>query len=239
MGVRVPDRAVLFVDGNNFYHSLRGAGASAIGNISLAKVSKKLVGPRTWQETRYYIGQVKQHGNHKLYSEQRKYVSRQEKDDARTSFHFGRLEPRTTKNELAEDLDGYLSTLPARIDPQAVASDLATQNGIRGKARSCRLDDQSGPATGHAGPPTGHFRSIDVMGLAVEVQTDDDSLKFYSWLSSSPRTHAWICSRCAASRPPPGGISLPPTRASMLAALRSTSSTLERSRCSTARPPAK
>ena len=40
------DRAVLFVDGNNFYHGLREERVKAIGNVSLAKVSAKIVAPR-------------------------------------------------------------------------------------------------------------------------------------------------------------------------------------------------
>lgn len=110
------DRAVLFVDGNNFYHSLREEGVRAIGNVSLAKVSAKIMAPRTWVATNYYVGQVSQHGNTRLYADQRTYVARQQAADSRVKFKFGRLEPRTTTNELAEVLGAYLASLTVRID---------------------------------------------------------------------------------------------------------------------------
>jgi len=55
----MPDRAVLFVDGNNWFHSLRKAGVDDLFMLDYAKISTKLVGPRVWLATRYYIGQVR------------------------------------------------------------------------------------------------------------------------------------------------------------------------------------
>lgn len=57
------DRAVLFIDGNNWYHSLSELGVGDLGRLDYAKISEKLVGPRTWIGTRYYIGRVQQKGN--------------------------------------------------------------------------------------------------------------------------------------------------------------------------------
>jgi len=54
------DRAILFIDGNNWYHALKDAGLSDLGRLDYAAVSRKLVGPRTWLATRYYIGRVSQ-----------------------------------------------------------------------------------------------------------------------------------------------------------------------------------
>ena len=52
----MPDRAILFIDGNNWYHSLKNGGISQ--DLSYKAVSKKLVGPREWVGTRYYVGQL-------------------------------------------------------------------------------------------------------------------------------------------------------------------------------------
>jgi uncharacterized LabA/DUF88 family protein len=111
---RPPDRAVFFVDGNNWYHGLKHAGVADQKRISLAKIAKKLAGPRTWTEIRYYIGQVPQTGNPRLYAEQRSYLAQQRNLDARFSWHFGRLEQRHEKNQAADDLLAYLAGLSAR-----------------------------------------------------------------------------------------------------------------------------
>ena len=42
------DRAVLFVDGSNWYHSLKSTGLTNPGRLDYRKLSEKLVGPRTW-----------------------------------------------------------------------------------------------------------------------------------------------------------------------------------------------
>jgi len=44
--------AVVFVDGSNWYHSLRAAGVTNIGKLDLARVSRKLVQQRRWKGTR-------------------------------------------------------------------------------------------------------------------------------------------------------------------------------------------
>jgi len=67
----MPDRAVVFVDGNNWYHSLKRIGLTDLGRLNYAAVSSKLIGPREWTRTRYYVGQVQQHGNTRLYADQR------------------------------------------------------------------------------------------------------------------------------------------------------------------------
>ena len=57
------DRAILFIDGSNWYHALRANGVRARGELSYSKISQKLVGPREWVSTRYYIGAMKQDWN--------------------------------------------------------------------------------------------------------------------------------------------------------------------------------
>ena len=119
------DRAVLFVDGNNWYHSLRDIGLTDLARLNYAAISRKLVGPREWLATRYYIGQVQQHGNSRLYAAQRSFVASLQATDRRISVHFGRLESRTGKSEAAEDLLRYLNAMPARIDTRVYKDLLA------------------------------------------------------------------------------------------------------------------
>ena len=65
----MPDRAVLFVDGNNWYHPLVGLGLTRLGRLDYASISEKLTDPRTWIATRYYVGEVHRRGNSCLYAE--------------------------------------------------------------------------------------------------------------------------------------------------------------------------
>jgi uncharacterized LabA/DUF88 family protein len=110
------DRAVLFVDGNNWYHSLQDAGVQDLGRLNYAKISQKLLGPRIWLATRYYIDQVQQQRNTRLYAEQRRFLANLRATDRRISCHLGRLESRLVENDAARELRQYLSRLPLRID---------------------------------------------------------------------------------------------------------------------------
>jgi len=110
------DRAIVFVDGNNWYHSLRELRLRDLGRLDYSAVSRKLLGPRDWIATRYYIGQVQQHGNTQLYSDQRRFLASLQATDRRISCHLGRLEPRTATNEAATELLHYLNSMPVRID---------------------------------------------------------------------------------------------------------------------------
>ena len=121
----MPGRAVLFVDGNNWYHSLGNAGVRDLGRIDYARISKKLVGPRTWIGTRYYIGRVQQRDSGKLYADQRRFLRRLESDDRRISVHLGRLERRVVRSEAASELRRCLAEIPVRIN-QDVFRDLMT-----------------------------------------------------------------------------------------------------------------
>jgi len=112
------DRAVLFVDGNNWYHSLKGLQLSSVGSLDYGKLSRKLVGPRDWTGTRYYIGRVPQQGDQNLYAAQRRFLAGLRATDRRISSHFGRLERRPVDDPGAKALAVYLAKLTTRIDTQ-------------------------------------------------------------------------------------------------------------------------
>lgn len=112
-------RAVIFIDGNNWYHSLRGLGLRNLERLHYGKVSQKLVGPgRSWIATRYYIGQVNQAEVPDQYAAQRRFLSKLMATDRRISHHLGRLETRTVRNPVADELLRRLHRLPTRIDRQ-------------------------------------------------------------------------------------------------------------------------
>jgi len=80
------DRAVLFVDGNNWYHGLRAIGVTNLLELNYATISKKLAGPRMWAETRYYIGRVQQTPlGAQAYADQRRFLARLQRSDSRIS----------------------------------------------------------------------------------------------------------------------------------------------------------
>jgi uncharacterized LabA/DUF88 family protein len=89
------------------------------------KISQKLLGPRDWLGTRYYIGQINQKHSPSLYAQQRSFLAGLQNTDARISVHFGRIEPRTAANDAANELTAYLSGLSTTVDPR-VLSDLTS-----------------------------------------------------------------------------------------------------------------
>lgn len=110
------DRAIVFIDGSNWYHSLKEAGISAPGDIDIGKLSRKLVGPaREWLGSRYYTGRVNQQEAPEVYAKQRRFMSRLT-SDPKVTAHYGRLETRPAKNDLAEELAQYMAALRMRID---------------------------------------------------------------------------------------------------------------------------
>jgi uncharacterized LabA/DUF88 family protein len=113
------DRAVLFIDGNNWYHYLKRSGITNLLRLDYAKISQKLVGPpRDWIGSRYYIGQVDQRQGAQVYADQRKFIDALHKTDSRITVHLGRIEPRETKSEAASELLRYMHALKTKIDPQ-------------------------------------------------------------------------------------------------------------------------
>ena len=111
-----PDRAILFVDGNNWFHALRACRVPRSIDLSYSKISQKLVGPREWIGTRYYIGAVRQEWNAKDYANQRRFLSLIAKDDNRISVHLGRLEAREVINPMADDLLQWLEINGSQLD---------------------------------------------------------------------------------------------------------------------------
>ncbi len=68
-----PERAVLFIDGSNFYHAAKNIGI-ATGELDYQKLAEKLVMNRQLAGIRYYVGQVS--GNLSRRSSQEKFLSR-------------------------------------------------------------------------------------------------------------------------------------------------------------------
>lgn len=114
----MPDRALVFIDGNNWYHALKVLGITDLGRLNYAKISQKLAGPRTWIATRYYIGRVPQTGDSSLYAAQRRFLASLTATDPRITAHLGRLEQRPVEDPAAKKLGFYLANLQTRIDPE-------------------------------------------------------------------------------------------------------------------------
>jgi uncharacterized LabA/DUF88 family protein len=112
-----PERTIVFIDGNNWFHGLVQAGVSDRYMLDYTKISNKIIGARQWVGTRYYIGQVRQEDNREQYADQRSFLARI-CTDKRVKAYFGRLEPRTVQNELAKQLKSYLAGLAVKIDPR-------------------------------------------------------------------------------------------------------------------------
>ena len=148
-GASMPNRAVLFVDGNNWYHGLKARGLTDLGRLNYAKISSKLTGAREWVGTRYYIGRVPQSGDTRLYAAQRHFLATLRATDSRISAHLGRLERRQVDDPAARELRSYLAGLRTRID-QGVFRDLM------------------GIAQAHQGVTAMVEKAVDVM-LAVDV----------------------------------------------------------------------
>lgn len=106
----------MFIDGNNWYHSLRDTGVRDLAALNYAKITQKLLGPRDWLKTRYYIGQVQQYTNMQLYADQRRFLASLRATDARITCHLGRLESYPEKNGAADELLAYLNALQVKID---------------------------------------------------------------------------------------------------------------------------
>ena len=116
-------RAIVFIDGNNWYHALKERGVRDLARLDYRAISEKLSAPRTWLETKYYIGRVTTKQGARLYSEQRRFLSSLEATDSRIRVHLGRLEPRPYDNPAVQELKHYLANLKVRID-QGVYKDL-------------------------------------------------------------------------------------------------------------------
>lgn len=153
------DRAVIFIDGNNWFHGLCDAAVEDRGRLDYKKISEKLVGPRTWLETRYYIGQINQKHNPTLYAQQRSFFAGLETTDPRISIHLGRIEPRIASNEAADDLKAYLAKVQQKMDP-AVFHDLSD------------LAQRHSKATVFVEKAVDVFLAVDLVSLALSDSYD-------------------------------------------------------------------
>lgn len=129
----MPNRAILFIDGSNWYHYVKNCGVVGAGELDYAKISIKLIGPsRQWIGTRYYVGRVNQGEAPTLYADQRRFLSKLCAPDPRITAHLGRLERRRVKSKLAQELKSFLGSLTVRIDPKVFHDlhALATRNAV-------------------------------------------------------------------------------------------------------------
>lgn len=114
------ERAKIFIDGNNWYHGLKAANVADRFNLDYAKISAKLVGPRHWLETRYYIGRADRGWNEKDYANQRSFLARIKNDDPkRITAHLGRLEKQRIDSNLAEKILHLLADPEIRFEDDA------------------------------------------------------------------------------------------------------------------------
>ena len=106
-------KAVVFIDGNNFYHGMKSVGVSSM-ELDYGLFSQKLVGMREWVETRYYVGQVRQEGDLTRYQNQRRFLHRLDGFDC-VNYYLGRVESRPA-TEGAKKLNRWLRALQWRSD---------------------------------------------------------------------------------------------------------------------------
>ena len=106
-------RAIIFIDGSNFYHGMKEKRLSSM-ELDYAKFSRKLVLDRQWIQTRYYVGQVKQEGDVTAYQKQQKFLHRL-KSFENVNYFLGKLERRQTKGS-SKKLKKWLDALPNRPD---------------------------------------------------------------------------------------------------------------------------
>lgn len=127
-------KAALYIDGNNWFHSLREAGVVDRMELDYTRVSQKLVGNREWVATKYYIGQVRQQGNPALYASQRRFLAQLEGQDRRIKVLRGRIEGHPEINKCAEELLRYLHE-------EAPAMDRVVFHRLEALARTHRVTE--------------------------------------------------------------------------------------------------
>jgi len=113
------NRAVFFIDGNNWFHSLREAGVPGIGTLRYPRICGKLVGSGTWHSTRYYVPDVSAMGDPRRLAAQRSFLRSLKGQDRRITVHLGRIERRPSDIHAGRELLRYLANLPVRIPRQA------------------------------------------------------------------------------------------------------------------------
>lgn len=98
-----PPRAVLFIDGNNWYHGLKAIGVGAVGRLSYPRIARKLIGARELLGIRYYIGQMSQAIDPEMFATQRRFLHALRASDPRVTTHLGRLESRPAQSSFGAE----------------------------------------------------------------------------------------------------------------------------------------
>ena len=126
-------RAVVFIDGNNFYHGCVGLGLRQLGRLNFARVSEKLASASEWVGTRYYVGRVPETGDLNLARHQGQFLSALRRQDARISVHLGRLEHRTVRSAAATAIRRNRRLMPvlplAPLMPEAARHETSRSAG--------------------------------------------------------------------------------------------------------------
>ena len=97
-----PERSVLFIDGNNWYHGLKKIGVDAY-DLDYPEFAKKLLKGRTLAEIRFYIGRVR--GDRLRAARQQRQLDRLERQGVR--LFLGRIQ----KNPVPPDKNPALGEL--------------------------------------------------------------------------------------------------------------------------------
>ena len=118
------ERAIIFIDGNNFYNAMKRSDCYS-HNLNYEAFSRKLVQDRKWIATRYYIGQIPQdskglnkqqkYKQNDLYKKQRQFLAGLSSFN-RVQYFFGRLERKHTY--LPKQLSNWLANLPEDLSPE-------------------------------------------------------------------------------------------------------------------------
>lgn len=106
---RKRQRAILYIDGNNWYHFCDEVGVRNPFDLSYSKISRKLILDREWVGTRYYIGALRQETGPERYAKQRAFLDRITNEDRRITRHLGRIELRPHPNLSTPKLLEYVN----------------------------------------------------------------------------------------------------------------------------------
>lgn len=109
-----PERAAFFIDGNNFYFSMKREGVAEIHRLDYAKVCDKLSQARQVVYMGYYVGKLSPDAPH--YGRQRAFFHKLRQQ----GIHIveGRIEKRPAKGDLGKKVNELLSWLTRNIKPK-------------------------------------------------------------------------------------------------------------------------
>ena len=118
------ERAIIFIDGNNFYNSMKKINCYS-HNLNYEAFSRKLVQDRKWIATRYYIGQIPQdskglnkqqkYKQNNLYKRQHQFLASLSSFN-RVQYFLGRVERHPAR--LPKQLKNWLTNLPEEMPPE-------------------------------------------------------------------------------------------------------------------------